>query len=67
VERHRGLSLPLGPPPSCITTVVKEAQQHWPAHVRNFTIEMAVLVESVCHALCSTYYKEYPKLAARMR
>lgn len=67
IERHRGTSLPLGPPSSCITAVVKESQQLWPAHAQDYTNSMATLLQTVCHNLCSTHFKEYPKLADRIK
>jgi hypothetical protein len=36
-------------------------------HAQDFTSNMAALLESVCHRVCSTHFKEYPRLAEHMR
>jgi hypothetical protein len=67
IEKKRGLNLPLGPPSSCVTAVVKEAQKDWPAHTQEFADDMAKLLEKECQKLLADYFREYPALAAAIR
>jgi hypothetical protein len=67
VQKQKPGPLPLGSHSSTISAIVKDAQKEWPSYAQTLVKDVAMVLESLCHKLCTQYFCDYPGLAELMR